>query len=404
MNNKLYVLFFLSLISINIYAANWQAQAIKHLNGGSAIVQNPSGQIIFSHNAEQLMVPASILKIATADAVITHLGTDYRINTEFYLTRDNYLGIKGFGDPTLVSESLALIARQLKISMAKQAIKGNDLKGFLLDSSFFKPLLEVDGQSKSNNPYDSSVGPLLANFNTINVYKSKNGKISSAESQTPLTATAIQLAKKLSPGKHRINIGQDNDLALRYFTELLQFFLKREGINIPLRIINQVIPDDSIKLLVHQSQPVSDIIRKLFLFSNNLIANQLLIVLGGVQKGAPADLDKGKQVVAEFLLNEIGLAHFTLQEGSGLSRKNQFTATQMMKLLVHFKPYQYLLRIDNKRFQAKTGTLKGVSSYAGYFISPLDKSYPFVIMINRANWKYHRKKVANILYQGIFID
>ncbi|MCU7837206.1 MAG: D-alanyl-D-alanine carboxypeptidase [gamma proteobacterium symbiont of Taylorina sp.] len=401
--NYIIVLITSFLLIVDCFAGDavddWKTPLIKQLNGGSIIVQDQDGKIILSHHADKAMVPASILKIATADAVMTHLGKDYQIPTEFYLTEDNYLAIKGFGDPTLVSESLSMLAKQIKKQLSIHSY--GEIKGFWLDTSFFKPHLRVDGQFDSKNPYDSSVGALLANFNTIYIYKSRNGKITSAEPQTPLTPTALKLAKKLSAGKHRINLGQNNELALRYFSELLSSFLKQEGIEVPVNIINQPIPENSKKLFVHHSLPVAEIIEKLFSFSNNLIANQLLIILGGTLKGTPADLIKGREVLTEFLVNTIGLNHFVLEEGSGLSRKNQFSARQIMSILMHFKPYQNLLRIDQKRFQAKTGTLNGISTYAGYLLLSFGDNYPFVIMLNKAKSSSDREKIANMLYQGI---
>jgi D-alanyl-D-alanine carboxypeptidase/D-alanyl-D-alanine-endopeptidase (penicillin-binding protein 4) len=383
---------------------DWQQSLIKLLRGGSIIVQDAHQNILFSHHANKAMVPASILKIATADAVLSQLGKNFKIKTEFYLTNDHYLAIKGFGDPTLVSESLKMIAVSLKKQLAKQS--WSTLKGFYLDTSYFKPHLKVDGQSNTQNPYDSSVGALVANFNTVYIKKLRNGTVQSAETQTPLTPTAKLLAKNLPIGKHRINIGKKSEMTLRYFAELLQFFLAKEGIQIPLSIIHQRIPESAHKILIHQSQPITDIVHNLLLFSNNFTANQLLIILGGEVYGAPANLHKGKQVVKQFLLNTIGINGFVLEEGSGLSRKNQLSAKQMLKILQHFKPYQQLLRIDNHKFQAKTGTLKGISTYAGYLLSsdkvPENESYPFVIMMDNARWGGERKKIAHLLYHGIF--
>ncbi|MCU7800544.1 MAG: D-alanyl-D-alanine carboxypeptidase [gamma proteobacterium symbiont of Lucinoma myriamae] len=197
------ILLVVFLYAGNSFANNWQSPLIKQLNNNSALVYDHHGQTLFSHNANKLMVPASILKIATADAVLTNLGEHYRIPTEIYLTPDNYLGIKGFGDPTLVSETLLKIAQQIKKHINESP--SVTLKGFWLDTSYFKSELRVHGQSASDNPYDASLGALAANFNTVNINKSRTGQISSAEAQTPLTATAIEAAKKLSAGKHRIN-------------------------------------------------------------------------------------------------------------------------------------------------------------------------------------------------------
>ncbi|MCN4145194.1 MAG: D-alanyl-D-alanine carboxypeptidase [Thiohalomonas sp.] len=393
------ILFVLFLYAGNAFASNWQSPLIKQLNNNSALVYDHHGRTLFSHNANKLMVPASILKIATADAVITNLGEHYRIPTEIYLTPDNYLGIKGFGDPTLVSETLLKIAQQIK-KYLKQSPSGA-LKGFWLDTSFFKAELTVHGQSASDNPYDASLGALAANFNTVNINKLRTGLISSAEAQTPLTATAIKTAKKLIAGKHRINLGKQTQRALQNFAELLQAFLKAEKIAIPVDIINKPIPPASKKIMTHYSAPVSEIIQTLFVYSNNFIANQLLIILGGEKKGAPADLEKGRQVVAEFLHNSVGINDFTLQEGSGLSRKNKITASEMMSLLIHFKPYHSLLRNYQNRFQAKTGTLRGISSFAGYMLSPSGETYPFVIMLNNPLRTSNRKEIANRIYNAM---
>lgn len=403
MRRYLIFIFISSLFfSVNCSASNWKAQIIDQFDNASIILVDPAGHTIFSHHPDRAMVPASILKIATADAVITKLGKDYQIPTEFYLTADHYIGIKGFGDPTLVSESLASIAKQLKQQLDPQPDK--EFKGFWFDTDFFKPRLKVDGQSHSSNPYDSSIGALAANFNTIYIKKSRKGMISRAEPQTPLTATAQQLAKKLSIGKHRVNLGQNKRLSLLYFAELLQIFLKKEGIDIPLHVVNKPIPEDSKKLFIHQSIAVSEIIRKLLTFSNNFIANQLLLILGASQKGVPADLDKGRQALSEFLTHTIDISGFTLEEGSGLSRRNQFSARQIVSLLIHFKPHQDLLKIDENKFQAKTGTLRGVSSYAGYILSPSGEDYPFVIMLHNPSRTSDRKKAASLLYQGVLED
>jgi D-alanyl-D-alanine carboxypeptidase len=55
-----------------------------------------------------------------------------------------------------------------------------------------------------------------------------------------------------------------------------------------------------------------------------------------------------------------------------------------------------------RRFQAKTGTLKGIATFAGYMLSPQGKPYPFVIMLLRPYSGVMRKNIANQLYQGIF--
>ncbi len=378
-----------------------------YLNNGSAMLVDQQGRELFAYNADKAMVPASILKIATADAVLSQLGEDYRIATEFYLSSNNYLLVKGYGDPSLVSESLTDIAVHLK-----PLLKNIKIKGIWLDTSFFKSSQKVPGQSSSNNPYDASIGALVVNFNTIYVHKSRNGQLSSAESQTPLTATARRLAKRIPYGDQRINLGNNEEQNLNYFAELLSRKLLEQGIAIgsPLSIVHASdlevtkyeIPEGRHKLYTHYSKPLSEIVQQLLYFSNNFTANQLLLILGAKQYGAPADLQKGRQALQYFLSENIALQDFSLVEGSGLSRSNQFTARQFIKILQHFEPYYYLLRDYDEIFLAKTGTLKGIATFAGYMLSPEHKKFPFVIMLQQPKRRNYRYKAAQILYNNLF--
>ncbi len=378
------------------------ARLSPYLKNGSALIVDPQGHELFANNPDQKMIPASILKIATADAVLTRLGEGYRIPTEFYLTSDNYLAVKGYGDPSLVSESLTNIALQLKPILKK--LNNTELKGIIMDSSFFKPGQKINGQSSSNNPYDASIGALVVNYNTIYVHKSRQGTLSSAEPQTPLTPTVRKLARKIPYGKQRINLGNNEEQNLVYFAELLYYKLSEQGIVVstPLSIMHKSVPEGSIKVYTHYSKPLSEIVQQLLYYSNNLTANQLLLILGAREYGIPADQSKGQKALRNFLSQTIGLKDFSLNEGSGLSRQNRFTARQFMKILQHFEPYHYLLRGYDEKFLAKTGTLNGIASFAGYMISPQNKTIPFVIMLKQPKRSHYRYKIAEMLYEYLF--
>lgn len=379
--------------------SSFRTKISQYLKNGSALVVDTRGKDLFGYNPDQTMVPASILKIATADAVLSKLGAEHRIATEFYLTDNNYLAVKGYGDPTLVSEALNEIVLHLKPLLKDQLIKG-----IWLDSSFFKAGLKVHGQSDSSNPYDASVGALVVNFNTIYVYKSRQGKISSAEPQTPLTATARSLAQAIPFGKQRINLGDGEEQNLKYLAELLQYKLKEQGIIIPqpLTIELKPVPQSSRLIYTYYSKPVREIVKQLLYFSNNFTANQLLLILGTEQFGSPADLSKAQKALHNFLTQSIGLKNFVLQEGSGLSRNNRFSARQIIKVLQHFEPYHSLLRDYDEKFLAKTGTLKGVSTFAGYMLSPENQNIPFVIMLENPKRFDFRYQIAEQLYEFLF--
>ena len=67
---------------------------------------DPVGRVIWSHNPDQAMVPASTLKILTSLATLHTLGSDYRFPTDFLLDAEDNLVIKGYGDPLWFPKSL----------------------------------------------------------------------------------------------------------------------------------------------------------------------------------------------------------------------------------------------------------------------------------------------------------
>jgi D-alanyl-D-alanine carboxypeptidase/D-alanyl-D-alanine-endopeptidase (penicillin-binding protein 4) len=66
-------------------------------------------------------------------------------------------------------------------------------------------------------------------------------------------------------------------------------------------------------------------------------------------------------------------------EGAGLSRDNRVTGRAMLQLLARFRPHAELLKKEHGAL-LKTGTLTGVSNYAGY----LADGKPFVILLNQS--------------------
>ena len=81
------------------------------------------------------------------------------------------------------------------------------------------------------------------------------------------------------------------------------------------------------------------------------------------------------------MLAKHGLAEsIHLEEGSGISRGNRFTARGLARLLHLFEPHAALLRKGNgTRF--KTGTFSGVRTLAGYVDTSRHGRVRFVISL-----------------------
>jgi len=126
------------------------------------------------------------------------------------------------------------------------------------------------------------------------------------------------------------------------------------------------VPEGLTPAYVHrQSRALSQVLVELLRASNNYIANQAFLEIGGSRLGGPVSLDKSLQVANE-MLGAHGLAEaIRLEEGLGISRNNRFTARGLAKVLDLFAPHADLLRGHDGGLN-KSGTMEGVRTLAGY--------------------------------------
>ena len=339
------------------------------------LVTSPYGKIIFSKNAEKLLIPASALKIFTALVALHYLGPDYKFTTEFYLDNDRNLKIKGYGDPLLISEVLLEISRVLATKIKK-------VSDIVLDDSYFAQPLTIPGVSSSTQPYDAPNGALCVNFNTVNFRQSK-GIYVSAEPQTPLLPFALERIKKLGLRHGRIVFSNKNNDCTFYAGHLIKYFLNNEGIETTGSIETGRIYKNKDLLILRYVSKISleEIISRLLEFSNNYTTNQLLIAAGAKAYGMPGTLDKGVLAALSYAKNILYLEHTIITEGSGISRNNKTSAKDMEKILKAFEPYHALMRHKDREFY-KTGTLNGINTRAGYIENAKGQLYRFVLLIN----------------------
>jgi D-alanyl-D-alanine carboxypeptidase/D-alanyl-D-alanine-endopeptidase (penicillin-binding protein 4) len=357
--------------------ARWEKQIRSLAINGAVMVVETGGRTLYALNPDKPMVPASILKIVTADAALHYLGEGYRFTTAFMLSPENDLYVIGKGDPHLVSEELARIAKRLKVKGLKR------IRHIFLDDSYFQPDLLLHGTNRSLNPYDAYNGALCVNFNTIFVRIGSDGKVRSAEPQTPLTDFARKVALRSGMrGNVRINLTQSPEQCLLYAGELLKSFLERSSIRVEGSIARSEVNPERFRLLyVHRSRSnLSGVLKKMFEYSNNFIANQIFLTLGAVRYGPPATVEKSRRVMVDFL-NHLDLPGPRMEEGSGISRRNRLSAAHMIKVLEHFKSYRCLLSRKDPAW-IKTGTLSDVKSMAGYLAGNYSEPLSFVIILN----------------------
>jgi serine-type D-Ala-D-Ala carboxypeptidase/endopeptidase (penicillin-binding protein 4) len=325
------------------------------------LVVDAKGDELIAQNADEPFVPASVAKIVTAWLAMDALGADYRFETRFYLDAKRVLYVRGRGDPFLVSEELKPLATDLIARIGKAPIAG-----IVVDGSYYPSNLRIPGIEDDDEAYDALNSALAVNFNTVYAVRSGN-TVRSAEDQTPITPIAIARYRAKGPdGIGRISLGQDPTVGLKYAGELIGAFIERAGGAVHGKVSVGTVPEGLEPIYVHQqSRPLSAILVEMLRDSNNFTANEVFLEIGGRRLGGPVSLEKSLKVANEMLAAH-GLAEsIHLEEGSGISRDDRFTARGLAKVLELFAPHADLLHGHDGGLN-KTGTMDGVRTLAGY--------------------------------------
>lgn len=362
--------------------------AAATIKQGAYLTAQHNGRIINALRPHDSYIPASIFKVITALASLEELGEEYRFSTLFYITPGIDLWIKGQGDPFLVSEEIAAIAEELKKNGLRQ------FRNLYIDDSHYALEEKSVSESATNNPYDTPISALGINFNTIHIEVQANGRILTAEEQTPPIPLLHELGAGLPPGRHRINVTLKSGQTQRLAAETFRAIFARQGITMHGSFEARKTPANAGLFHIHYSKTVLELLPAMLLYSNNYMANQLFLALGHKKFGPPVTWNKARQAMTTFVRQK-GLTQedIIIVDGAGLNRGNQVTAAAMLTLLQEFRPYHQLLPLHNKR-RLKTGTMTGVYSYAGYLgLGPLDPAV--VIILNQG--KNNREKLLEIL-------
>lgn len=349
---------------------------IEQLAPQAGVALGEGGKILLSRNEKRLYITASGIKVPLVLSAFNHLGADFRFTTSFYSNANNDLLIYGEGDPFLISEEVALIAVALK---ERGWSRFNRL--YLDDSLYRRIALTAVGDS--TNPYDARLSSLGVNFNTMNLIKRADGSVVSAEPQTPTLPLAQQMKEQIVCCNQPTRISLKREDVLNYTAQLVFAIFAENGISLlPGYSPAQLNKEWSLIYEHKNSRSLAEVSQALLLYSNNLIANALLLQF----------MPGGDDILASSLaiwrqdLNRMAIRDFRLVEGSGLDRRNQFTPLSMFAVLTRFAPYAYLLPSDQEGAYYKTGSLEGISNSVGY-IENNGQLRPFVIFNQQGSYK-----------------
>lgn len=391
----------------------------------------------------KLLTGAAALEVLGPDYTFkTELLTDGKVKGN---TLRGNLYLKGKGDPTLSSEDFQELAKGLK-KLGVNKIKGN----LAADDTWYDDVrLSEDMISNDESYYyGASISALTASPNKdydagsvmIEVYPTKSGKHAKVTSTPETDAVNIinntTTVQKAGARDITITRGHGTNTVLvegtipegakrkrewiavlepsAYALDLFRSALKREGIRIKENDgVYKAVPENASVLFTKKSPPLSHIFVPYMKLSNNVIAEMLVKEMGRVVHGE-GSWEKGLEVVRSYLqMTGVNADTLCLRDGSGISHVSNVPANELTKLLVEARKeawYPVFLQSlpvagASKRLvggtlrkrlketaaagnvKAKTGTITGATSLAGYVTTKEGQELAFAIVLNNFTGK-----------------
>lgn len=333
-----------------------------------------SGEVVASRNAGVPLIPASNTKTLTVAAAMNAFDGDERFTTSVLAPDESSIVLVGEGDPLLLSEPAEAgtypqppSLRELAESTAETLkAEGRTQVTLGFDASYF----EGDGWAETwPEGYRTQVTEISALW-------ADEGRVDGARSRTPALAAAQRFAEQLG----ELGIDVTGEIA------------SAEGTGEEIAAV--------------ESLPMHVIVEQAMQRSNNSFTEVIGFQLAK-RTGHPASFEGSTAAIREQL-EELGLwedaAH--LDDASGLSRTNHFTAGLLAEVNLHLLTEPRLTAIIDglpvagvtgtlaERFsdetaapargvaRAKTGTLSFVSSLAGYTTTADGALVAFAVIAN----------------------
>lgn len=412
---------------------------------GIYISEMKSGITIYEKNPDQPMVPSSNLKVLVAASALHYLGPDYTYKTKIYGTpidtkrgvMESSLYLVGSGDPTFCEPYMNPIsvfetfANELSRKGLRRII--GDIIGD--DSAFDRQFTGRAWKERYMlDSYAAQCGGLSLNANLISI-TAYNGLISffpdttimNIENRTvPSGYSDINVKRKVGSNNVEITgplapeVSAGSTITVHnpplFATDSFAKILQSQGVYQigTVKLIEESDKKyeygDFVELCSHESPKLLDILKDMNKESDNLLSQHIFKTIGSEILG------KGTQELSESavksFLKEAGVdtKGLVMADGCGLSEENKVTARQLVDLLAYMYEHKegknfistlpqagvdgtLRYRLSGDRVFAKTGTIDGCSSLAGYVWTANDNIITFAIISNE-------QELGPSLYKG----
>ena len=353
-----------------------QADMFSTSQVGMMVYDLDADSVLYAHGERQLLRPASTMKVLTAIAAIDKLGGSYQFKTELCYTGEvsdrtlhgNIYCVGGF-DPRFNKDDMRAFVEGVR-KMGVDTIRGY----IYADKSMKDSDLAGEGWCwDDDNPV---LSPLL--------------------------------------------IGRKDLFVERFIRELSE-----AGIVVEANISERQRPDDAF-CIVSRFHTIDQVLMKMLKESDNLYAESMFYQLAAATGNRPAKASHAASVI-ERLITKVGLnpRRYRIADGSGLSLYNYLSAEVEVALLryafrnnniyLHLHPALPEAGVDGtlrSRMKgtftrgnvfAKTGTVTGISSLAGYCTAANGHRLAFSIInqgvMHASNARRFQDRVCTLLCQ-----
>ncbi|MCT6922582.1 D-alanyl-D-alanine carboxypeptidase/D-alanyl-D-alanine-endopeptidase [Metasolibacillus sp.] len=408
-----------------------------------------TGNILYEHNGQALMKPASTLKLLTGSAALHVLGKDYTFTTDLYIDGDIIDGIlygdvyiKGGGDPTLQQQDFLTFAKVLKrygIRQVQGHLYGDDsaFSGSVLTPGIVKQdeteyyAARISALTMSPNAdYDAGTVIVQVTGNTVKkapsftVLPNTSGMKFVNQARTGAKTSKNTLSVKRQYGSSTVvitgNIPQGSTVkkwvTLQDPTMNTLHAIRTTWQTAALNVTNpsvgrKIVPATARKIYTKESLPLHKLYPVFMKLSNNSIADILVKTMGREVHGI-GTTENGVAVLRDYVASlGLNVSQWRFEDGSGMSHVNRVSANELTALLTTMQQqamyssfYQGLpiggqpsrlvggslrTRFDTNvlrgRVVAKTGSITNVYTLSGYVTAKSGRQYAFAIMTDHKN-------------------
>lgn len=354
--------------------------AYPSLHIGYEIYSLKKKEIILASNQHHVFTPGSTTKLFTVIHALDFLGDNYAFKTSLITDGkikkkilSGNIFIKASGDPSLTTENIYSLFEKL-IRKNIQHIEGD----IYIDNAEFDEECYQPGCCINNLGYvwNNPIRGFIVDRQVVGI-------------QEISTICFIKKNEKIE------NLFVDAE-------SIILPALQKAHITFSGRIAFNSSPQKGIVLANHYSVPLKELVIQTVKESDNLYSDCLFKKIGALKYGAPGTWLKGARAINEFLEKELHIKRdeVLIFDGSGRSRYNLFSPHHLIQLLAFARTKDYfpllmdsfpIAAIDGtlkermatipNTIKAKTGTVYGVTSLAGYAQTENDL-LEFALMIN----------------------